>query len=188
MINKENKEYTVFLHQRDGDDGLRIYYDLGSGFIAPEDYEFYKSQGYTKDRMQSAVIKYSDLIRIQEEEWAKEKEKLQIHNYIELMKYIYKNLLTDEQKKKIIETAKKVGKKNYKEIIKAYPDIYQQMILFKKSCDEKRVDKKVKIAENIIKTIGLTEEDKEVLNYTEDELYTDMNEFLNNPFVEGSDV
>ncbi len=155
---------------------------MNGGFVSPESYEFYKAEGYLDDKI--PVIKYVDLIRIQEEEWAKEKSEIEIKNSTELIKYIYKNLLDKSQKEKVKMVVKKYGK-DYNKIIEALPPTYKQMVFLRKAYDSRKTEQKEKIAENIARTIGLTEEDKKILEKPENEIFTDMDEFLqNNPFIE----
>ena len=154
MKNGKRKEIRSF-YRTDNFGEMYLCYDLGYGYISASDYHFYVDKmKYDDEKLRDVVRRYDDAIGEQEEEWDQEKEKIKIETYEDLMRYVYKNLLTKEQKEKV-KSAFNKGERGYK-LLKYFPATYVGVIKMKIEHDKKHEKYKQRGTSNVTDLNNIT--------------------------------
>ena len=146
---REEKEMQIFSHQE------RPHYSYKGYFISCKEYAFQKSLNKDRDEIMFEKAKSFKMLFHEQDNIEAEKPRARIENISQLMQYIAKECLNENEKEKLIKIYKK--EMTIDEKIKLFPEIYQAVLRMYKECKLKRergskIDKKKEV-ESLTKTL-----------------------------------
>ena len=181
MKNGDKKGLKSFYRTTQTGDPI-LCYDLGYGYIPAQEYHYYRDNlKYSDEDIKDKSILYKDLIMESELEAEKGRMETQITNLRDLMVYIYKNLLSNEERGDVKEKLKE--NMTSEEKIKCFPEKYRNVLRLRLAYDERNETKSETTNETKIVEYTKNIEDNIAENKLVDDIILEGVDNIINPFL-----